>query len=107
MSQHPDELPIPDAAFNGDSVEVVRAWICEGGAVHSALCVGMWRNDPNLSEDQAWSRIFSELIEMAGSGFTEDDEERREFIEAVVNGIVALTDPARFHDGYFLDEEEE
>jgi hypothetical protein len=71
-----NERPIPEAALRDKSaVEMLRAWIAEGG-LHCSMKVGMYQESTNIREARAWGIILADVtrhVAMAlESGYSAD-----------------------------------
>lgn len=56
-----NERPIPNAAFDDENaVEMLRVWIA-GKGLHCSMKVGMYKEQFNVPEEQAWGRILADV----------------------------------------------
>ena len=62
------ELPIPDAALrdHDNSVEMLRAWVAEE-ALFCSLNVGMYIEEGDIREEDAWGTIFADAMRHVAS----------------------------------------
>lgn len=92
-----NERPIPDAAFDDDdSVEMLRVWIAAKG-LHCSMKVGMYREQFQVPEEQAWGRILADvarhLANALESGYGADADASLREIQDGFNKQLAKNSP--------------
>jgi hypothetical protein len=75
-------LTVPPAAVrDAESVEVIRAWVAEGG-LHCSLKVGMWGSGDR--EEAGWGILIADVIRHVSNALREQRGGNAEYIQRVI-----------------------
>jgi Domain of unknown function (DUF5076) len=76
-----NERPIPEAATRDkNSVEMLRAWIAEGG-LHCSMKVGMYLESTSVSEEKAWGILLADVTRHLASALEQGHSRDRSEVE--------------------------